>query len=298
MTSLAARTANLAFRALIKRNELTREQAPRHFRRAMAPPPVSLPLPGGVTLQADQRVGGIPGDWLRTDNAGITLLYLHGGAFMAGKTQTYHPFCGKLAQLLNADVFLADYRLAPEHPFPAPLDDAFNAYRTLLDDGVATENLVVAGDSAGGSLTLATLLRARQEGLPQPRCAVGISAATDATCEASSIIRNRKSDSMLSPAMIRQASDIYRNGTDAHNILVSPSRADFDSLPPLMFTVSETECLRDDTYAAVDKARAAGIPVEVVARSGLPHVWPVFWPLLPEARQDVKRIAAFIWEQG
>lgn len=297
MPSLAARTANLAFRTLIKRNELTREEAPGHFRRAMAPPPVSLPLPRGVTREPGE-VGGVPGDWLRTENAGLTLLYLHGGAFMAGKIQTYHPFCGRLAQLLNADVFLVDYRLAPEHPFPAPVEDCFTAFRALLDSGVAPEKLVVAGDSAGGSLTLATLLRARQEGLPQPRCAVGISAATDATCEAASIVANRRSDSMLSPAMIRQASAIYLDGTDPHEILVSPSLADFHGLPPLMFTVSETECLRDDTYAAVAQARKAGIPVEVVARKGLPHVWPIFWPLLPEARQDAKRIAAFIQQQG
>lgn len=296
MTSIAARTANLAFRALIKRDELTREQAPRHFRRAMAAPPIALPLPRGVRLEHSE-INGVPGDWLRTENAGITLLYLHGGAFMAGKVRTYHPFCARLAQLLNADVFLADYRLAPEHPFPAPLEDCFGVYRSLLN-GVAAENLVVAGDSAGGSLTLATLLRARQEGLPQPCCAVGISAATDATCEAASIVANRNSDSMLSPAMVRQASAIYLNGTDPDEILVSPSKADFAGLPPLMFTVSETECLRDDTYAAVEKARAAQVPVEVLARAGLPHVWPVFWPLLPEARTDVKRIAAFIQQQG
>jgi acetyl esterase/lipase len=247
-------------------------------------------IPRGVSLR-QARVADVPGQWLSTTDPQVTLLYLHGGAFVGGRLDSYHHFCSSLAKQLNARIFLADYRLAPEHPYPAAPDDAFAVYRALIREGLP---LIVAGDSAGGNLTLVTLLRARDHGLPMPACAVALSPGADATGELMSREANNDSDPMLSRVMIDGAIALYLQGADPKDPDVSPCRGEFHGLPPLMLTVSEEECLRDDAYAVAERARQAGVPVNLLSRPDMPHVWPIFSLLLPEARQDSRRLVRFM----
>lgn len=290
MASLPARIIKPLFRAAMKRDIQDPDHLLRHLRRVMNAPLMPSLIPRGVSLK-HARVADIPGQWLTTANPAVTLLYLHGGAFVGGRLDTYHHFCGRLAQALNARIFLADYRLAPEHPYPAAPDDALSVYRELIDD---PRPLVIAGDSAGGNLTLVTLLRARDEGLPMPVCGIAISPGADATGELMSRRANNESDPMLSRVMIEGATQLYLQGADPLHPYASPCRADYRQLPPLMLTVSEEECLRDDAYAVAERARQAGVPVTLLSRPDMPHVWPVFRLLLPEARRDTERMIDFV----
>ena len=225
MASLPAKIIKPLFRVMMKRDILDPEHLVRHLRKVMNAPLLPSLLPSGVSLRY-ARVADIPGQWLTTATPTVTLLFLHGGAFVGGRLDTYHNFCGRLAQALNARIFLADYRLAPEHPYPAAPDDALSVYRELIDD---SRPLVVAGDSAGGNLTLVTLLRARDEGLPMPVCAIAISPGADATGELMSRQANNDSDPMLSQAMIDGATKLYLQGADPLHPYASPCRGDTDS---------------------------------------------------------------------
>ena len=154
--------------------------------------------------------------------------------------------------------------------------------------------LMVAGDSAGGNLTLATLLRARDEQQLMPVCAVAISPGADATGKLMSRDANNGSDPMLSRVMIDGATRIYLQGADPFHPYASPTQGDYQGLPPLMLTVSEEECLRDDSYVVAEQARRASVPVTLLSRQDMPHVWPIFLLLLPEARQDTRKIVRFM----
>lgn len=290
MASLPAMLIKPLFRLLMKRDIHQPEPLLRHMRRVMNAPLMPSLIPRGVSLR-QARVADVPGQWLSTTDPQVTLLYLHGGAFVGGRLDSYHHFCSSLAKQLNARIFLADYRLAPEHPYPAAPDDAFAVYRALIREGLP---LIVAGDSAGGNLTLVTLLRARDHGLPMPACAVALSPGADATGELMSREANNDSDPMLSRVMIDGAIALYLQGADPKDPDVSPCRGEFHGLPPLMLTVSEEECLRDDAYAVAERARQAGVPVNLLSRPDMPHVWPIFSLLLPEARQDSRRLVRFM----
>lgn len=288
MTSTSVKVMKLLLRAGVKRDIRDPDRLVRHLRRVMNAPLAPSPVPRGVRLQQGE-VAGVPGHWLSTRDPAVTVLYSHGGAFVGGRLETYHNFCGRMAQALNARVFMADYRLAPEHPYPAATDDIFGVYRELIDD---PRPMVIAGDSAGGNLTLATLLRARDQKLPQPACALAISPGTDCRGEFRSRQANNESDPMLSRSMIEVATQIYLAGADATHPYASPCLGDYTGLPPLLLTVSDEECLRDDAYIVAQRAREAGVPVQLLNREGLPHVWPVFTFLLPEARRDFQTIIA------
>lgn len=290
MASIPAMLIKPLFRLLMKRDIHQPEPLLRHMRRIMNAPLVPSIIARGVSLQ-HARVADVPGQWLSTADPQVTLLYLHGGAFVGGRLDSYHHFCSLLAKQLNARIFLADYRLAPEHPYPAAPDDAFAVYRALIKDRLP---LIVAGDSAGGNLTLVTLLRARDHGLPMPACAVAISPGADATGELMSRQANNDSDPMLSRVMIDGAIQLYLQGADPKDPDVSPCRGEFHGLPPLMLTVSEEECLRDDAYVVAERARQAGVAVKLLSRPDMPHVWPIFTLLLPEARHDTRRLLRFM----
>ncbi len=293
MASLAASTMKLLLRMRVKQSDpKSKADLVRHLRSAMNMPMPSR-IPQGVAV-IKEAIAGVPGEWVTVKNPVMTVLYLHGGAFVGGKLSTYHTFCGQLAQRLNARIFLPDYRLAPEHPYPAATDDAFNVYRQLSADMKGGEPLVVAGDSAGGNLTLVTLLRARDEDYPMPVCALALSPGTDATGTLPSLSANSDSDAMLSKGMVDMAVEVYLAGADPAHPYASPSRGDFAGLPPLLVTVSEEECLRDDAYRVVYNARQAKVPVELLSRPDMPHVWVVFPLFLPEAREDMHTLVRFV----
>jgi len=224
---------------------------------------------------------GIPATWFggpEREHTG-TLLYLHGGAWCLHLPKIYARFASILSHLTGMRVLLPEYRLAPEHPFPAGPDDCLAAYRWLLDRGYCERPFALAGDSAGGSLSLVTLMRARDARLPLPDCAVLLSPSTDLTMSAPSARYNAQLDPMFSPAAQDLLPDVYCPGQDRRN--------------PLLFHAGSTEMLLDDSVRAQDRATQAGVQAEIEVFVGLPHVWHMIaW--LPEAKLATRQAAGFI----
>jgi acetyl esterase/lipase len=292
MASASAVAAKAAFRALLKRDFPSDEAAVSHFRRVLDLP-FPAPMPRGLSIDRIS-IAGVPCERLAVRRPEMTILHLHGGAFIGGKLRTYRPFAGGLARRLNAEVILPDYRLAPEHPFPAAPEDCLAVYRSLLECGVEADKLAVTGDSAGGTLTLVTLQTARDLGIALPRCAVAISPGGDLGGRLPSWRENDRRDAMLSDRTIRIMAKVYLRDHPRDDPRASPLLGDFTGLPPLLLLVSDQECLRDDAYAVAAKARSQGVRVEMLTRPDLPHAWPVLNALLAEAREDLRRIADFI----
>lgn len=292
MASLSAIATKTVFRGVLKREFPSRDHAVRHFRRVLDAPFPSFRFPG-VSARS-LNYADVPCELLSVSQPRLTLLHLHGGAFVGGKLATYHPFCSALAKRLRADVVLPDYRLAPENPFPAAPDDCLAVYKALLEYGVDPDRLVITGDSAGGNLALVTLQSARAQGLPLPRSAVLISPGADISGNAASWTENDRSDVMLSRQVIELIGEAYLQGQDPADPRASPIRGDFAGLPPMLVSMSHQECLRDDAYAIAAKVKAAGGDIELLMRPDTPHAWPIFYPMVSEARTDLRRIVSFI----
>jgi acetyl esterase/lipase len=251
---------------------------------------------GAPTVPAEPvSIDGIPATWFggpeRAETG--TLLYLHGGAWCLHLPRIYARFASILSDLTGMRVLLPEYRLAPEHPFPAGVDDCFAVYRWMLDQGYRQRPFALAGDSAGGSLSLVTLMRARDALLPMPDCAALLSPSTDLTASGPSMRYNAEADPMFAPAAIDLLPDQYCPGEDRRNPLLSPLLGNWHGLPPLLFHAGSTEMLLDDSVRAHDRATQAGVAAEIEVYFGLPHVWQMItW--LPEARQATRAIADFV----
>lgn len=297
MPSLIARVIKFGSRLTIKHIPENQESLVRHLRVHMNQSPPAL-LPFGVKAVRWQE-NGLQGDRLLVSKPSQVILYLHGGGYVCGKTKTYHNFCSRLAKELGAEVWLPDYRLAPEHPFPAAIEDAIASYELLLHKGWRAEQITVAGDSAGGGLALGLLLALRDAKRPMPKCAVLLSPYADVRAINPSITTNDASDWMLGTAMMEVGRGVYaRSPQDALNPYASPALGDYTGLPALFITVCEEEILRDDAYVVKKKAEEAGVPVTLFSRQDTLHVWPIFVPLMPEAREDLYRITNFIRATG
>jgi acetyl esterase/lipase len=251
-----------------------------------------LPAPRGAAF-APAEIGGVAGEWVNAGGAAAgTLLYLHGGGYFACSAFTHRSITAAYATR-GLQVFAPDYRLAPEHPFPAAVDDALAVYRGLLDSGIAPERFAIGGDSAGGGLALATLLGAKAAGLPMPACALLFSPWTDLACTGESLQTNRQRDAMLVSDKLHEGAQFYLNGANARNPLASPLYGDLAGLPPLLIQVGDTEILLDDSTRLADAARAAGVTVDLKIWENMPHVWQVSQFFLPEARAAMDEAAAF-----
>ncbi len=293
MPSLIARIIKFGARHSIKHIPASPESLVKHLRIHMNQSPPTF-MARGVTAERFTE-NGLRFDRLCVATPTQVILYLHGGGYVCGKTRTYHNFCSRLARALDAEVWLPDYRLAPEHPFPAAIDDAVAAYHLLLARGWRPAQITIAGDSAGGGLTLGTLLALRDAGTPLPKCAVVLSPVADVRFLHPSIRGNDATDWMLGSAMLEMGRPLYtRSPADAVNPYASPALGDFTGLPPIFITVCEQECLRDDAYAVQAAAQRAGVQATLLSRPDVLHVWPIFVPLMPEAREDLKRIVNFI----
>jgi acetyl esterase/lipase len=222
-----------------------------------------------------------------------TILYLHGGAWCLHLPGSYRRFAGRLSALTGMRVLLPDYRLAPEHCFPAGVDDCLVVYRWLVDRGHADRPLVIAGDSAGGNLALVTMMRARDAALPLPACAALLSPSTDLTMSGPSIQYNERADPMFSQHALGLLPDLYCPGVSRSHPWLSPLFGQWQGLPPLLFHAGSTEMLLDDSVRAHDRALAAGVDSHIKVWPGLPHVAPMF-TILPEAHQALAEIADFI----
>lgn len=266
--------------------------------RAMASERVWSPkVPAGWHLV--QRYGPhdapLCGEWLTPEQpSGITILYLHGGGYYFCSPATHRGIVFPLARRSGARTFSLDYRLAPEHPFPAALYDALAAYRTLLADGVLPERLVIAGDSAGGGLALATLLALRDAGDPLPAGAVAFSPWTDLAATGASITTNEGRDPMFHGSAFAPAGKLYAGETDIRHPYVSPLYGRFEGLPPLFIQIGDTEVLLDDSTRVAEKARVAGVRVELNILPKMPHVFQMFAPFVPEANRALEQAAGFV----
>lgn len=222
-----------------------------------------------------------------------TLLYLHGGGYYFCSPKSHRSLVFALAVHTGARTFSLDYRLAPEHPFPAALDDALAAYRKLLEDGTPPESIVVAGDSAGGGLALALLVALRDAGDPLPAAGLLFSPWTDLAATGDTLTSNDGLDPMFRGAAIGRAAKLYLGTTSATHPYASPLYADLTSLPPLLIQAGSTEVLLDDARRVAERARAAQVEVDFEIWPNVPHVWQLFVPFIPEGRAALERAAAF-----
>ncbi len=246
------------------------------------------------------RDGSVNGEWLRpASEPGQTVYYLHGGAYVACSPETHRAFTSALSRAANARVFALDYRLAPEHRFPAAVEDAVAGYRWLLNQGVDPQEIVIGGDSAGGGLTVATLIALRDAGEQLPRAAFVISPWADLACAGRSLDANDERDPMFYGAGVRWMAPVYLGGASPRDPLASPIYADLSKLPPLLIHVSDNEVLLDDSTRLADRAKQCGVNVDLRVWNDLPHAWPVFVALrLPESYQALGEIARFIQQTG
>ncbi|MGA7972175.1 MAG: alpha/beta hydrolase [Pseudolabrys sp.] len=257
---------------------------------------VATPAAADVRVEA-ATVGGIAGFWLRPANAqpGARMLYLHGGGYVLGSAQALTNFAGQIAARVGADTFVPDYRLAPEHPFPAAIDDAVAAYRGLVADGA--ERIVVAGDSAGGGLTLALLsiLAAdKTKGMVQPVGAAVMSPWTDLSLAGDSFDTRAEADPIFTRGVLRGFADMYLRGQDATNPKASPLYARLDGLPPIRIDVGDNEVLLADSIRYADRARAAGVKVTLSIWEGMAHVFQSSLGQFLAAERSVTAVGAFL----
>lgn len=235
------------------------------------------------------------GEWI-VPNGTVsgTILYLHGGGYIACSPGDHRPITTSLARLARRRVFVPDYRLAPEHRFPAALDDAVAAYRWMLDQGVAPGTIALAGDSAGGGLVLGVLLRVREAGLPLPACAVCFSPWTDLSASGESVRANDGQCAMFRSENIGAAASIYLGGESPRNPYASPVFADLSGLPPILLQVGSTELLLDDARRVHAKVQGVGGVSRLEVFENVFHVWQMLDGIVPEARAALRQAAGFI----
>ncbi len=252
-------------------------------------------LPNRRVEMVDLEVGGVP--VVRVTPKGAArrrhLFHVHGGGFVVGTARGFAGYLSELALQADATVTSVDYRLAPEHPYPAAVDDCLAAYRALLDE-VAPESLAVVGESAGGNAALSTLVRARDEGWALPAAAVLLSPWVDLTFSGGSMSRNESTELMLEPRLFRGWRAAYVGGQDPSDPGISPLFADLSGLPPLHVQATTAEVLEDDARRLVEKATGAGVDADLVVFDELWHIFQTQAPLVPEARAAMDQIVTFI----
>jgi acetyl esterase/lipase len=258
----------------------------------------AVPPPPDVQFET-VRMGGVPAEWARANGAGGggALLYLHGGGYCVGSIATHRLLVSELSRACGIAALSLDYRLAPEHPHPAAVDDAVAAYRALLDAGMPPRRIAIAGDSAGGGLTAATLLTIGAQGLPRPAAGVCISPWFDLALSGESCTTKLDLDPMCKPPILALMAAAYLDGADARTPGASPLYAeprDLAGLPPLLVQVGTSETLLDDSRRFAARAEQAGARVTLEVWDDMIHVWHAFSMLLPEGRQAIERIAAFV----
>ena len=255
------------------------------------------PAPGQDVRTQDVRAAEVPCRWLTAGAGGddSVVLYLHGGGYQIGSLVSHHNIMARLAKAGGCRVLGVDYRLAPEHRFPAALDDAVAAYRWLLDGGLAPENIAVCGDSAGGGMAVALLTLLRDRGLPLPAAAVAMSPWADMAVRGDSYERNAAADPVTRRATMELMARTYlgRHG-DAADPLASPVHADLAGLPPLLIQVGEREVLLDDAVTLADAVRKAGGAVTLNVWPGMIHTFQLFTGRLDEADAAIDEAARFI----
>jgi len=242
------------------------------------------------------NLGGVPVEWVAHPASGARgfVLYLHGGAYVVGSPRSHRSLTSRLAQAARVCVATLDYRLAPEHPFPAAVDDAVAAYKALLAQDVSANKIIIAGDSAGGGLALALALRLKAKPLPQPAGIVCLSPWTDLTMSGDSVKSRARQEVMLSGKLGRDSAAQYLAGQDPTLPLASPLFADLTGLAPVFIQVGGQEILHDDATRFAQKASAQGVQVTLQTWPNLWHVWQLHGGLMPESDAAIAAIASFV----
>lgn len=257
-----------------------------------------LALPEGTRIESVD-VDGIPAEWISPAGADQerVVLFFHGGAYVLGSLTSHREFVARLSAAARVRSLQVGYRLAPEHVFPAALDDALTAYRWLLAHGTRPEHVILAGDSAGGGLSLALLQVVRDQHLPMPAGAVFFSPWTDLAGTVESRTTRNEADPIFSGSLINFLANFYAGTEEKHHPLLSPVYADLRGFPPLLIEVGNDEVLLDDALQLAEHARVAQVPVELTVWEGMWHVFQQYASVLPEGQQSIENIGRFIRSQ-
>ena len=242
------------------------------------------------------NVNGLSAEWLIPLNASPEncILYLHGGGYVTGSIEDHRMMCGLLANAAGVKVLLTEYRLAPEHPFPAAVDDALSSYQWLLDQGVSPANVIFAGDSAGGGLSLAAILALKDKGGSLPAAAVCLSPWADLALTGQSLSTKAKAEAILRRETLHEWALCYTDEANLTNPLVSPVYGDFHGFPPILIQVGSEEILLDDSLLLAQKAKSAGVDVTLKVWDGMWHVWQALGDMLPENKKTFEEIGQFV----
>ena len=254
-----------------------------------------LPLAPDVTIE-ETKIGDLNARWLTPPGAGgTTVLHLHGGGYVIGSAKSHTPFASHLAATLGAPVLVLEYRLAPEHPAPAAIDDTVAAYEWLLESGIDPADIVFTGDSAGGGLAVATMAQLRDTLLPLPGAAALLSPWTDATFAFDSMLSKVDEDIVLSPELMQHLARVVCRFDPVDDPRLSPALGDLAGMPPIHVQVGTCELLLDDARQFADKASGAGVDVTLEVCDEMIHIWPVLGAgVTPESQEAINRIAAFL----
>ena len=271
------------------------EQTLAEYRAGLEKLTAGFPVASDVAVEP-VNAGGVPAHWIATAEAAPerVVYFLHGGAYVRGSVNSHRELVSRIARAAGARALVIDYRLAPEHPYPAALEDALAAWRWLLATGTDPARTVIAGDSAGGGLTLATLVALREADTPLPAAGVRLSPWTDLSQSGQSVPDNAACDPFLDRDYLNLMAGRYLNGADPRTPLASPLFAELHGLPPLLIQVGSTEVLLDDATRVAEKAQAAGCEVTLETWPGMVHVWHLFASMLPEGEQAIARIGAWV----
>src|SRR5437660_898399 len=291
MASWQAHAIDAALRLIVKRRLPQDLDIPKLRARIekMAQRP-----PKGVRI-SQARVGCL-GEWVEVPGVSAdapVMLYLHGGGYVVCSPRTHRPITAFFAQA-GFRVFCPDYRMGPEDPFPAAVDDALSSYEGLLSRGIKPGEIVVAGDSAGGGLTLALLIALRDRKRPLPAAAALLSPWTDLALTGETIRTNARRDAYINGPAAAKTAALYFGSADPRNPLVSPLYADLHGMPPIIIHAGEREVLRDDSTRLAERIRAAGPEVVLSVWPVVPHVWQIFNRIVPEGRQSLAQMAEFL----
>ena len=257
---------------------------------------------GGIpkTMLAEKiNIDEIHSEWLVPAGASHekVILYLHGGGYVTGCIEDHRMLCGLLATATGVKVLIPEYRLAPENPFPAALDDALKIYHWLLAQGTSSANIIIAGDSAGGGLSVATVLALKDKNVSLPAAVLCLSPWVDLTLKNQSHITKAKVEALLQKDVLREWALCYTDESNLTNPLVSPIFADFHGFPPLLIQVGSEEILLDDSILFAEKAKADGADVTLKIWDGMWHVWQALGDLLPENKKTFEEIGQFVQNQ-